>query len=77
MKDKEVVEEKEEEGISKFCYILTHRQRHSVQYENREHPQFALYAGHALWAWGGLVQFIKTGRSGCYTPSFCLLQRTL
>ena len=40
MKEKEVVKEneEEEEGISKFCDILTYTQTDMVQYENREHP---------------------------------------
>lgn len=45
MKDKEVVEEKEEEeGISKFFDILTHitsGQTNTVQFLNREHPPSA------------------------------------
>ena len=40
MKEKEVVEEneEEEEGISKFCYIHPDIHTDTVQYENREHP---------------------------------------
>ena len=60
MKEKEVVEEneEEEEGISKFCYIHPHTQTDTVQYENREHPPSAPRRPRPLGV-GGLVQFFN------------------
>ena len=61
MKEKEVVEEneEEEEGISKnpdiHPHIQTHRHTNKVQFENREHPP-----GRSTWppptGAGGLIQ---------------------
>ena len=72
MKEKKVVEENEEEdeGISKFCHILTSShpdtQTNTVQFENREPPPGRSVAGCPLQgrgAWFNInLQQVKGAR---------------
>ena len=46
------------DGQNNSSTILRDIQTHTVKNENRKHPQPALCTGHALRAWGGLIQLI-------------------
>ena len=50
MKEKEVVEEIEEEDERKEILLHTYTQKNTVQFENREHFQPVLHAGCTLQA---------------------------